>query len=296
VGRPSAAQGALRVGTRAAGPEKPAVLGPPPTGVAGLVRILKEDAKGAIPYLQEGIRGKSFIVQLAAVLVVLALLAATARTWSDAPRGFSAVQAAKRLVILLVEMAASGVLFSLVAVLLKREAKPLGMCEALAVVRGGALVILTGASVVLGLLLLLTAQPEAAPAARAPQTAPAARAPQAAPGARAPQAGPGAPRAGPRPSVGAAVPAQGARPQPAARAPQAGPAPRSRQAETQGAILPLLLWARGWFWAVYFVPVVVGQMFFVMNLLKLGCWPTVIGNIVATYAAYALAQRVGGSL
>jgi hypothetical protein len=215
---PQGGRGALGVGSRADAMMKPREAGPPPERLLGLMKRLKEDPKACLPYFEAGIKGKPFIVELAGAFVGLALLGAIAQTLLMT-RGLVVKLAVGYWLFAIVEMAASGVLFSLLSVLFKRDAKPLGICEAVAATRMGSFLAMVPVAVIMGLAVVLTHGSE-------------------------------------------------------------------------GTLTTVLNWILLRLPYLYILMALAGQMFLVLGLLKLGCWPTVVLNIVMTFASWTLADNV----
>lgn len=213
-------RGALGIGTRGDALMKLREVAPPPEHLLGLLKRLKDDPKACLPYFETGISAKPFIVELAVALAGLALLGAITQVLLMT-QGVAVGRALGYWLFAIVEMGASGVLFSLLSVLFKKDAKPLGICEGVAVTRIGSLLAMVPVAVILGLGLVLTHGSE-------------------------------------------------------------------------GTLPTILNWILGkqHILMLYILIAVAAQMFLVLGLLKLGCLPTVVLNIVMTFAAWTLADNV----
>ncbi|MHC5035606.1 MAG: hypothetical protein ACYTFZ_11285, partial [Planctomycetota bacterium] len=114
---------------------------PPPKTVGAFWTLLKDDPNKAVPHLTEGIKDKQFVVQAAVTLGVLSLLGAASYGWMTKMTSAAVGVAIGGWIWMLLELAAACVMFNLVGRAFKREARPLGISEALALGRIGSLIL-----------------------------------------------------------------------------------------------------------------------------------------------------------
>ncbi len=127
-----------------------------PTGLWGLLALAKDEPKAAVPHLAAGIRNTGFMIQTGVALLVLALLGAGATAWVLQPTNFEVGKMLGLLAWLLTESVCAAIVFSLFCILLKREAKPLGAVQGIAVVRIVALAFTAPVLIAVGIALAVT--------------------------------------------------------------------------------------------------------------------------------------------
>ncbi|MCK4373991.1 MAG: hypothetical protein KAX19_01640, partial [Candidatus Brocadiae bacterium] len=156
--QPAAARTRRQADARAAPgpPGKPAEPVRPPRGLLDLALIIKDEPKDALPHFEQGIRGRRFMVETGVALLGLSLLGAIVQTWSCLPVHFAVGNMLVVWLRLLCELATAAVMLSLLCVLFKRDARPLGMSEGVAVVRIGALLAMAPVALIVGLAVGLT--------------------------------------------------------------------------------------------------------------------------------------------
>ncbi|MHC4591346.1 MAG: TFIIB-type zinc ribbon-containing protein [Planctomycetota bacterium] len=114
---------------------------PPPKTLAALWAALKDDPNRAVSHLTEGIKDKQFLTQAGVALGALSLLGAAAYGWMTTMTSAAVGVAINRWIWLLLELAAACVMFNLLGYALKREARPFGICQGLALGRIGGLIL-----------------------------------------------------------------------------------------------------------------------------------------------------------
>ncbi len=134
----------------AAAPRADEATSPPLRHLPDALRVLKGKPEDALPYVRDGVEAQTFIVETAAAFVGLALIAGFALGHLRTSEGLGIAAGFAQWLTILVEYAVSAVVLTLLCILLKREAKPLGVAEGLAVVRIGGLAIVILAAIVLG--------------------------------------------------------------------------------------------------------------------------------------------------
>ncbi|MHC4592722.1 MAG: TFIIB-type zinc ribbon-containing protein [Planctomycetota bacterium] len=139
----------VRAKAKAKGPS------PPPKTLGALWAVLKDEPNKAVPHLTEGIKEKRFLVQAAVTLGVLSLLGAAAYGWMTTMTSAAVGVAMNRWIWLLLELAAACVMFSLLGYALKREARPLGICQGLALGRIGGLILAAPIAVICLVILVI---------------------------------------------------------------------------------------------------------------------------------------------
>jgi hypothetical protein len=128
---------------------------PAPKGVLVLAKLLSQQPKIATSHLERGIKEPRFLVELGASFLVLLLLSGPLLAYAAAPRSFALNDAFVNCVRFLLDAVAACLMFSLVAVGLKKETAPLGVCEGVVGVRVAALVVAVALSGLLALTLFL---------------------------------------------------------------------------------------------------------------------------------------------
>lgn len=128
----------------------------PPRGLIDLVKIVTSDPKASLPYLQDGIGSRRFLVELGVAIAALSLLVVFAQSWLTFPRHLPTALFVRNWLGVICEMAAAAVMLGLLSVLLKRAAKPLGIFQAVALVRIGSLVAVAPVVLVMAVIALAT--------------------------------------------------------------------------------------------------------------------------------------------
>jgi hypothetical protein len=125
----------------------------------GLAKIVMNDPKASIPFFKEGIPSRRLIIEMAVAFVALSLLTAFAQARLGSP-GALPILGREGMVVgwltLLLKLAFAVVMFSLIAVLMKQEAKPLGVGEGVGVVWIGSLLAMVPIFLIMVAVVLLT--------------------------------------------------------------------------------------------------------------------------------------------
>ncbi|MCK4283692.1 MAG: hypothetical protein KAX44_05195 [Candidatus Brocadiae bacterium] len=143
----------------------PAEAAPPPGGPIGLLRIIAKEPKEALPYFETGIKDRRFIAQTAGLLLGLMIVTAVVQAFAAAPRAFAIGSALGNWFSMFCELLTAAVMLNLICVALKREPKPLGVSQGLAVVRIGSLIVMVPVCFIVAVIALLTSGGEGSPGA-----------------------------------------------------------------------------------------------------------------------------------
>jgi hypothetical protein len=145
---------------KALGQEPAAVA---PKGFVGLIGLVKDRPKEARQFFKSGTVEPGLLIQLGVAVLVLSALTAGADAWVFNPSGFRIGLAATFWLGMLFEMIGSAAILSLLCVLFKRDARPLGVGTGVATARVGAMAVTLVFAIVMVVVTLATRSPQGWP-------------------------------------------------------------------------------------------------------------------------------------
>lgn len=136
---------------------------PPPQGLISVAKTIINEPKAALPYFETGIKDRQLIIQMAVVFAVLAFVCAIPQFFPAGLRKFGIGGGLASWFSIVCELASAGIMLSLLCVAFKKDLKPLGIAQGLALVRIGSLLVMAPICLIVALLLILTSAGEGPP-------------------------------------------------------------------------------------------------------------------------------------